>query len=36
LPHRAREITAEAVVAIRRDVEEEEAKGRLGPLGEGE
>jgi predicted transcriptional regulator len=34
LPHRARKITAEAIIALRRYVEEEEAKEGLGPLEE--
>ena len=34
LPHRNRKITAEAIMAIRRYVEEEEAKEGLPPLGE--
>jgi predicted transcriptional regulator len=34
LPHRARKITAEAIIAIRRYIEEEEAKEGLGPLEE--
>jgi hypothetical protein len=32
LPHRNRKITAEAIMAIRRYVEEEEARENLGPL----
>ena len=32
LPHRNRKITAEAIMAIRRYVEEEEAKEKLAPL----
>jgi hypothetical protein len=34
LPHRNRKITAEAIMAIRRYVEEEEAKEGLPPIGE--
>jgi hypothetical protein len=34
LPHRNRKISAEAIIAIRRYVEEEEAKEGLGPLEE--
>jgi predicted transcriptional regulator len=36
LPHRNRKITAEAIMAIRRYVEEEEKKENLPPIGEGE